>query len=621
MSSLPKLQVDPLTHTLTAVGNKSYVLLINGIESSSSQLLAIRPENVISVDVYSIPPAQYSEYDLVVDVKVRRVEGWATGGNIQQSFFPSLGFTNASLCGTFLRGNHTLYANFDFVNRSMKKKVENTRYAYKIGNTEYEKTFDEKGSYIGTSYIPSIHYIYNDGKRHTVQLNITSNVSKGKSDTHGSVISKLSPEAMRNATSTYYPLNVYLDGLWNYEIDENKRLRTNVVLTHISSGQTYQYSEFATNGSTIVSDSVVQDIKKNSITAETTFYHTIAKGYYDVGYKFYGAKVASDIYNVLGATHDNSSIYTHQLYGQYSYRNNGWGSAFTARIDWLNNHLYKVKQSLFKPTVAASVYRLFNDSNQLTFYGYYTYVEPSLGLRSDNQRMLLDNIYYRGNPKLKPYSVFYSSLSYEHVNEWLYFELKPNFSYYIRPIVTLYNYADGGDKIFQEPVNALNTKYYSFEYVFQVKPFSSLLVLSAYGDLSWKNLQLSKNEYVRFFEHPINYSITLNLNKFKIYYQGNLFLEQISGINISTTENRSTIGVQYNTNRFSVFAQSLFFLTQPKYNSRTVSNSIVQTESRMTYLDQRSLFTVGFSFNFNQGKAPSQKTQTSNIDTETGKFL
>ncbi|WP_228438086.1 hypothetical protein [Chryseobacterium sp. 6424] len=75
LTTLPELQLDPISNTVTSIKGGKILFLINGIEASDNQIKSIAPTNVVRVEYFDIPPARYSQRaDTVVNIITKNPE-------------------------------------------------------------------------------------------------------------------------------------------------------------------------------------------------------------------------------------------------------------------------------------------------------------------------------------------------------------------------------------------------------------------------------------------------------------------------------------------------------------------------------------------------------------------
>ncbi|WOC53168.1 hypothetical protein BPO_p0085 (plasmid) [Bergeyella porcorum] len=94
--TLPELQLDPISNTVTSIKGGKTLFLINGIEAAIIKLKASHPTNVVRVEYFDIPPARYSQRaDTVVNIVTKNPEvGYSYGADVISAL--ATGFVNGS---------------------------------------------------------------------------------------------------------------------------------------------------------------------------------------------------------------------------------------------------------------------------------------------------------------------------------------------------------------------------------------------------------------------------------------------------------------------------------------------------------------------------------------------
>ena len=101
---IPGLSVDAIEKNISTNYGESVQLRINGVEVTQAEVIAIRPEDVIRVEVHEQPGLRYGGAAAVVDYIVRRRE---SGGNVSADLTNGIspwGFGNYQLSGKYHQG-------------------------------------------------------------------------------------------------------------------------------------------------------------------------------------------------------------------------------------------------------------------------------------------------------------------------------------------------------------------------------------------------------------------------------------------------------------------------------------------------------------------------------------
>ena len=106
LTTLPELQLDPISNTVTSIKGGKILFLINGIEASDNQIKSIAPTNVVRVEYFDIPPTRFvTRADTVVNIVTRNPEkGYSYGADITSAF--KTGFVNGSAYGNYTKGKN-----------------------------------------------------------------------------------------------------------------------------------------------------------------------------------------------------------------------------------------------------------------------------------------------------------------------------------------------------------------------------------------------------------------------------------------------------------------------------------------------------------------------------------
>ena len=85
---LSRITVNPQTNSIDVVGGGDVILCINGVESTSAQVMAIPPRDILRIEYHDSPCIRYSGAAVVIDYITSRQE---SGGNIFLNSFDAFG--------------------------------------------------------------------------------------------------------------------------------------------------------------------------------------------------------------------------------------------------------------------------------------------------------------------------------------------------------------------------------------------------------------------------------------------------------------------------------------------------------------------------------------------------
>ncbi|MDE5625292.1 MAG: hypothetical protein K2I61_03115, partial [Muribaculaceae bacterium] len=81
---LPRITVNPMTNTISVSGGGNVILCINGVESTESQIAAIRPQDIEKIEYHDNSGLRYAGAAVVIDYITCRHD---TGGNLSFDSF------------------------------------------------------------------------------------------------------------------------------------------------------------------------------------------------------------------------------------------------------------------------------------------------------------------------------------------------------------------------------------------------------------------------------------------------------------------------------------------------------------------------------------------------------
>ena len=130
LTTLPELQLDPISNTVISIKGGKVLFLINGIEASDNQVKSIAPTNVVRVEYFDIPPARYSQRaDTVVNIITKNPEvGYSYGTDLTSAL--TTGFVNGSAYAGYTKGKNDFGLEYNINLRDYDNRIVNKTYEY-----------------------------------------------------------------------------------------------------------------------------------------------------------------------------------------------------------------------------------------------------------------------------------------------------------------------------------------------------------------------------------------------------------------------------------------------------------------------------------------------------------
>ncbi|MBQ8770947.1 MAG: carboxypeptidase-like regulatory domain-containing protein, partial [Bacteroides sp.] len=174
---LPNLSVHPLTKAISTSYGESVQLRINGVEATEAEVVAIRPADVIRVEVHEQPGLRYGGAAAVVDYIVRRRD---SGGNVSADLtngVSPLGFGNYQVSGKYHRGKSSFTALVDWSRRDLEWNRENEETFCFPDQTITNREVVASPNRIKYDYLTtSLNYNYTNGEKSMLNIAFRNNL-------------------------------------------------------------------------------------------------------------------------------------------------------------------------------------------------------------------------------------------------------------------------------------------------------------------------------------------------------------------------------------------------------------------------------------------------------------
>ncbi len=622
VEKIPQITIDRMNEKIKSTNNKPIKLLLNGINATEIDLKSIRPENVMRLEYFDIPPARYAEYGSVINIitKVPQ-DGWAGGANINHAF--TTGFGNDMVYLKYNTGRHQFAIDYSLYHRDYDRQEQSILYDYTFKNTHYTRTAAINNAFGYEDNYVNLTYSNQKADNYAFQVKFSPNYryvhQDGKSDI--TYITHQIDTVLRTGTNKLreHIFNPSTDIYFSKQLPQKQEIAVNVVGTAFSTSNKYNNREFVKD-SVALNDKMDEKNRKYSLIAEMNYSKEIPLGKFNTGYSLETNKMKTDITNSFGISDYNTSFTQHYIYSEFSGEKNKWQYMASLGLYYRSRKNYDNQYSgwIFRPRFVVGY--AFNSANNWKFGFERTNQEPSLADLSNNKIYVTDQIIKQGNPLLRNsiknswYVVYNLNCKYFNM------ELDPYYNYTQKPQNSYF--VEKTDNIVMASENGINSKDYGITYSGVIQPLgNNTLQVRFYGELYNTELNSSQAGYYQYFSKPLFYQISLNIKDFSCYYQGKIVGYSLSGPYLTANENASHVGFTYKMNNWSVSGNVWWLGTLSKYHTYTIPESIVKYERYSKIHDNASMVVIGFSYNFNKGKKynESQK-KLQNSDRDAGVF-
>ena len=642
------LKIDPVTNKIKRMDGGSVKILINGIASSDIDLKGIPANKIVRVEYYNIPPARYADAGTLINVITKRMDTGINAG-IEARTAITTGFTDDEAYLNLTSGNHQLSLSYSFSLRDYTKRFGEQTYDYTLQSylpdetassspvhyNYQEKTHDKFGY---TWNDPVIKYTYNKPDNIAVQIVATPHFNNRHSDGKKDIqkistlhTSEIGEGEDGSRMSTFGPnLNVYVQKT----LPKNQELSIDLVGTYYhNSSKNWDEERSVSNGETWLSDNQEQQNNKYSFIGELAYTKKWEKNSLSLGYRGTFGRSNATISNVLSNYKDydySSASYQHYMYAEYSGNIDKLMYRIGAGVTQVTQDNTDAHDShwLFTPKLILST----NLSKKMSLQWVTSSQSntPPISQLSNNASLVIPGVLSIGNPYLKSYNTYQSELIHKWNLGWLQTQLGLYYAYTDSPINRYYTQQEiNGEGRFlprqQYIVGTNENANYSSElggsYLLVISPFKSqILTLILQGYVARQNVS---SPIIGHYHHtwaPLYFALQFRKGNWGASYVGNIVSKRLNGSTLDAEENSSHLQIYWQKKNWRIFAADYWLFTRSRYSGYSMPTSILQSTYKTWIDDNKSMFILGFSYDFSTGKNLKINRKLQNKDSDTGSF-
>ncbi|MBR5393347.1 MAG: TonB-dependent receptor [Prevotella sp.] len=634
------LKIDPVTNKIKRMDGGSVKILINGIASSDIDLKGIPANKIVRVEYYNIPPARYADAGTLINVITKRMDTGINAG-IEARTAITTGFTDDEAYLNLTSGNHQLSLSYSFSLRDYTKRFGELTYDYTLQSylpdetssspvhyNYQEKTHDKFGY---TWNDPVIKYTYNKPENIAVQIVATPHFNNRHSDGKKDIqkistlhTSEIGEGEDGSRMSTFGPnLNVYVQKT----LPKNQELSIDLVGTYYhNSSKNWDEERSVSNGETWLSDNQEQQNNKYSFIGELAYTKKWEKNSLSLGYRGTFGRSNATISNVLSNYKDydySSASYQHYMYAEYSGNISKLMYRIGAGVTQVTQDNTDAHDShwLFTPKLILST----NLSKKMSLQWVTSSQSntPPISQLSNNASLVIPGVLSIGNPYLKSYNTYQSELIHKWNLGWLQTQLGLYYAYTDSPINRYYTQQEinGQQYIVGTNENANHSSELGGSYLLVVSPFKSqILTLILQGYVARQNVS---SPIIGHYHHtwaPLYFALQFRKGNWGASYVGNIVSKRLNGSTLDAEENSSHLQIYWQKKNWRIFAADYWLFTRSRYSGYSMPTSILQSTYKTWIDDNKSMFILGFSYDFSTGKNLKINRKLQNKDSDTGSF-
>lgn len=625
LRSLPELQLDPVSNTITSTKGGTTLFLINGVEASDLQVRSVAPSEVVKVEYYDIPPARWAtRADTVINILTRSTEtGYVFGADIFSAL--DTGFVNGSAYANYTKGKNNFGLEYSLNLRDYNDRRVNSIYDYQLNGNHYRSDENRKDHFGYTFQNIALRYtrLVPDDYAFQAKLNmdIFSRFSKGVGQSVFTEDNLSESHAMFKNNGSDYVIPK-LDLYYSKKIGEKDELSINVVGSHYTTNTSETAKEWIiSSGISVYDNDMMLKAKQTSVVGELAHVHDFKSGKLSSGYRISRSSISNDLNNLAGYSQYSVTYLEQYFYTEFSGKINQFSYRVGAGLTDIHNKSAEnvFDEWSFTPKVVLG-YQLKNNQS-IRFTGSYSPVSPVSNALSSNVVQLAPNIVQRGNPFLKSQQVFSNNLTYSFNNKRFDFNAALFYRYTDR-VINQYYVQDnelGGYALTYE--NGKNGQRYGVQLTGSYKPFgSSLLVIKAVLVPTSETVRTSKGALIKNNYLGNYFVLSSEYKAFSLQYQFNIPTYNLSGAFLNTNENQNNIFVSYKHKNWTLSTGMYWMGTPSEYKTKSLPESLVDYKVHTQIMNNKSMFVLGISYDFSKGKKTEIQRKLNNETAPAATF-
>ena len=632
------LRIDLVSNKLQRMDGGSVKILLNGVGASDIDLKGIPANKIVRVEYYNIPPARYADAGTLINVITKRMDTGVNAG-IEASTAFTTGFSNDEAYLNLTSGNHQLSLSYSFNLRNYTKRYAEKEYAYIFTTTggndsdqdtyNYKEHIHDKFGYTWND--PVIKYTYNKPDDIAIQIVATPHFDYRHSDGEEDVeYVQQSSEAISgkgergSRINSFGPdLNVYAQKT----LSNGQELSVDLVGTYYHNSSRGWQEDFSNADShPLLTDHVNQKNDKYSFIGEMAYTKKWTKSSLSLGYRGEFGRSKATISNVLSDYQDydyTSARYKHYMYAEYS----GSVSKLMYRIGAGATHVTQDNTDahdahwLFTPKLILST-NLSKTMNLQWVTSSWSNT-PAISQLSNNASLVIPGVMSIGNPYLKSYNSYQTELIYKWNLSWLQTQLSLLYTYNDSPVSRYYKEQtiNGQRYIVGMNENANYSSDLGGSYQFAITPWESRVLTIFLQGYVYR--QTVSSPIIGRYHHtwaPLYYGLQFRKGQWGAAYTGNIVSKRLNGSMLDAGENMAHLQVFWQKNGWRIYAADYWLFTRARYSGYTLPTSILESRYKTWIDDNRSMFVLGFSYDFSTGKNLKINRKLQNKDSDTGAF-
>ena len=435
---IPRIVVNPVENSVKTLANQEVQLRINGIEASSSEVMAINPKDVIRIEYHDQPGVRYNGAAAVINYIVKHRD---TGGNLMLN--ASNGVTMSGWGEYHLSGKVNFgKSSFSLLTHYSPRDIYWTRtnaetYNFSTGTIE-NREVGEPTRFKGNPVNLGLSYNWTNGEKNMLQIALRDNMlfmphSETNRDSY--LYQGTDSFAIHDHESTQ-SISPSLDIYYEHNLPNDHHLYFNVVGTYINSSNDRRFEQLPLGETVADTTDVTSRVRGNK-------YSLIGEAIYEKDWENIGLTVGvrhnqqwvENTY--LGSANATVNMTTAETYAfaevQQRVKQFSYAVGIGAMHTYIEQGGQKSSNWIARPQLTLSY-----DFGKGVFWKYKGYVsgyQPSLSAMSDVAQQIDKYQIRQGNPNLKPVMFVANEMQLSWQSKYVNLNIWANYSYDHKPIM------------------------------------------------------------------------------------------------------------------------------------------------------------------------------------------
>ncbi|WP_346983919.1 TonB-dependent receptor [Chryseobacterium sp. POE27] len=607
LQTLPELQFDPISSSISSIKGGKFLLLINGVESTELQARGIRPANVVRVEYYDNPPTRWANRaDTVVNIITKNPEvGFAAGTSVSTAL--TTGFVNGQAYANYTNGRNNLGLEYSINLRDYDNRIVNRIYDYTLQNSHYNTNENKKDHFGYTYQDVALRYTNSLSDNYVFQAKFSMNIYNDFSKGNGESIFTKDNTTEQHGTSQYSGKKYNpptLDLYFSKKLSKKDEISFNIVGSAYTSKSFEVGKEWVIGSGNIVFDNDMNlDAKQKSIVGEVAYTHDFKAGKLSTGYRIDNNSVNNTLENLAGNFDFSVNYLTQYLYSEFAGKSKKLMYRLGLGVTNINNKTATANDDDWTITPKIILGYELKKNHSLRLTSSYTPYSPGSTALSPNINQVVPNIVSTGNPYLTIQKAWNNNLNYSYNNKFFDFNANIFYNYIDNAINSIYVLYNNNT---QYALTYENTKYSSrtgIQLTGSVKPFGNrLLVIKANIYPTMQRVKANSGALLKNNYFGNNFTISSEYKNLSLTYMFNIPVYTLSGAFLNTNENQNHIFINYKLKDWT-FTTGMYWLGMPsRYKTKTLDESLVNYSGVTNIYNNKNMFILGIGYDFAKGK-------------------